>query len=210
MKGTIRDAAQISGHSTHTIVNWWMMCRMVCTGILDIQPKFVGTDHQPVQIDESFFSGRRKYGRGRVLHGDKSRKNDDDDGELEEWGAHRHYGAVNDEDASDWLSVVRIYSSNEIVRFLRVQNRKQETLRFVIEKYVEPGSVVWTDSFSAYNGYSLDAYTHQTVNHSENYVDPNSGVHIQGIKRAWLDAKSWQKRARSNRTYLQSHLNEAA
>ncbi len=25
MKGTIRDAAQISGHSTHTIVNWRMM-----------------------------------------------------------------------------------------------------------------------------------------------------------------------------------------
>ncbi len=80
----------------------------------------------------------------------------------------------------------------------------------MIEKYVESGSVVWTDSFSAYNDYSLDGYTHQTGNQSKNYVNPNSRVHTLGIERAWLDAKSWYKRARGNRTYLQRHLNEAA
>ncbi len=57
---------------------------MVCTGILDLQSKFVGTYQQPVQIDESYFSGRRKYGRGRVLHGEKLRKKGDVDGESEE------------------------------------------------------------------------------------------------------------------------------
>ena len=83
-KATMRDAAQASGHNYHTIVRWWEMCRLVCTGILDSEPKFVGTDSRPVQIDESYFAGRRKYNRGRLRHGDSSRNGDDDD-ELEEW-----------------------------------------------------------------------------------------------------------------------------
>ncbi len=40
-----------------------------------------------------------------------------------------------------------------------------------------------------YNDYSLDGYTRQIVNHSENHVDPNSVVHIQGIERSQLDIK---------------------
>ncbi len=95
-------------------------------------------------------------------------------------------------------------------RFIRVQNRKQETMKFVLQRCVEAGSLVWTDSFSAYINYSLEGYTHQSVNHSENFVDLTTGVHTQGIELVWLEANSWYKRSRGNRTYLQSHLDEAA
>lgn len=33
--------------------------------------KFLGTDTSSVQIDEYYFSSRRKYNRGRMLNGDK-------------------------------------------------------------------------------------------------------------------------------------------
>ena len=106
--------------------------------------------------------------------------------------------------------MVGIYQSKGRVRFVRVQDRTQHTLKVVINKYVEFGSVVWTDSWSAYNEYSLEGYVHGTVNHSECFVDRDTGVNTQKIERAWVDAKSWYKRARGNRMYLQSHLDEAA
>ena len=169
----------------------------------------MGTTSHPLRVDESYFSGRRKYGRGRLANGDKiCRKNGKDD-ELEDWKIMPHDGAVFNNDADDWVLVVGIYESREKVRFIRVQNRTQKTLRF-FENNVEPGSVVWTDCRKGYNSYSLDGYTHQQVSHSEYFADPNAGVNMQGIERAWLDDKSWYKRARGNRTYLKYHLDEAA
>ena len=50
MKGTVRNAAQLTKHSTHTIVNSWGMCRQVCTGIMELQPKFVGSTGGAVQF----------------------------------------------------------------------------------------------------------------------------------------------------------------
>ena len=56
----------------------------------------------------------------------------------------------------------------------------------------------------------MAGYVHQSVNHSENFVDPDPGAHTQGIERAWLHAKGWYKRSRGNGVYLQSHLDEEA
>ena len=56
----------------------------------------------------------------------------------------------------------------------------------------------------------MNGYIHGNVNHSENFVDPNTGVHTQGLERAWLDAKDWYKSARGNMKYLQSHLDEVS
>ena len=47
------------------------------------------------------------------------------------------------------------------------------------------------------------------MNHSENFVDPVTGVHTQEIERTWIDAKGWYKRSRGNGVYLQNHLDEA-
>ena len=166
------------------------MCRYVCTGIIELQPKFIGTKNRPVQIDESFFSGRRKYNRNRIRNGDvaKLKKNDDvdDDDDFEGCSANRHDGALYNEDTSDWLWVVGMKSSNQHVRFVHVKNRTQETLKNVIRKYVSEGSVVWTDSFSAYNSYSLDAYVHETMIHAQHFEDPDTGAHTQGQNmRGW-------------------------
>ena len=57
-------------------------------------------------------------------------------------------------------------------------------MKIDMNKYVEPSSLVWTDSFAYCNKYSLDRYTHQKVNHSENFVEPETGLHTQGIECA--------------------------
>ena len=80
----------------------------------------------------------------------------------------------------------------------------------VIKKFVKPGSIIWTDSFTSYNCLSDNGFIHESVNHRENYVDPVTGAHTQGVERAWLDSKAWYRASRGNRTLLQSHLDESA
>ena len=110
------------------------------------------------------------------------------DVDLEGWNENRpkenHDGPVYNEDVDSWLWVVGLHVSNEKVRFVLVQNRTQETIKCVLDKYIKPGSLVWTDSFGAYNVYSMEGFVHQKVNHSENFTDPVTGLHIQSIERA--------------------------
>ena len=51
-----------------------------------MQPEFVGTVENQIQIDEIYMSGRRKYNRGRVLDGDKPASPEDEDGDISDWG----------------------------------------------------------------------------------------------------------------------------
>ena len=63
---TIRQAANITHHSLKKITHWWGLCREVCSMTMERQPRYFGTTNQPIQVDESFFSKWRKYGRGRL------------------------------------------------------------------------------------------------------------------------------------------------
>ena len=57
------------------------------------------------------------------------------------------------------------------------------------------GSIIISDKWKAYNKLSSLGYTHKTVNHSENFVDPEDpSVHTQNIERLWRDMKEWMKR----------------
>ena len=136
-KFAVRLATAAKGHSIHKIVNWWQMCRQICSVTMDKQPKFRGTSEAPIQIDEPFFSGSRKYNRGRLEKGDKrrkcARKGDNDEDEFEEWGS-MHDSAIYNDDSEAWLWVIGIYQSKEYVRFFRVQNRTQETVKVVLNK----------------------------------------------------------------------------
>ena len=212
---TVRDAAEVCGTTQNSIVRWWSMCRNVCTLVLDNEEKYVGTADQPVQVDESFFSGRRKYGRGRLQSGDTS-KNSSEEHEFDDWvsaagsGVSIHDGPKFNEDVDSWTWVLGISESTHKVRFIRVQERDQFTLKAVLEKYIQSGSFVWTDCWKGYSSHAMDNFHHATVNHKENFVDPETGVNTQRIERAWRDAKAWYKRANGNLRYLQGHLDEAA
>ena len=68
-----------------------------------------------------------------------------------------HNGYIYNNDSEEWLWVIRIYQSTEYVRFTRVQNRTQEMVKLVLNKYVQIESHSWTDSFnSAFSCWNID------------------------------------------------------
>ena len=63
-----------------------------------------------------------------------------------------------------------------------VQSRDAETLREVISRHVAPGSIIHTDMWRGYLGLESLGYEHQTVNHSENFRDPETGVNTNTVE----------------------------
>ena len=211
MKCTIRDAAKLTQTSTSTLVEWWGNCKRVCTGVLEMQPKFVGTEENPIQIVETYMSGRRKQNQRRVLDGEKPASPEDEDDDIPDWGDKEIETETDiNRDNASWKWVLGIYHSATKVRFVRLKNRSSKTLLAVIKKYVAESGVIWTDQWKAYCVLSDNGFKHQTVKHSENYVDHNTGCHTQGVERSWAECKCCWRASRGNKKLLQSHLDEAA
>ena len=66
---------------------------------------------------------------------------------------------------------------------VEVEHKDAATLLPIIQQFVRPGSIVYSDKWSSYR--SLNTVTglvHDTVNHSVHFVDPASGAHTQGVK----------------------------
>ena len=200
-------------HSTATIFEWYNTCRSVCSSVIERELQFFGTRQNSGQIDESYFSGRRKYSRGRLLQGDVRRRYiDDDESELPGWNE-ENSDCVNlpyGRDEKEWQWFLGIYFSRTQVRFIRVKNRTSEVLLSVIKKYLRVGSLIWTNEFKSYKCLSNHGYEHEMVNHSVNYVDPETGAHTQAVERCWVDGKSWYRDSNVNLTLLQSHQHETS
>ena len=75
--------------------------------------------------------------------------------------------------------VVGLYQSKENVRFVIVPDRTAATLTAVIGKYVAEGSVVLTDEWRGYSQLERRGFIHKTVNHSKNFVNPETGYRTQ-------------------------------
>lgn len=66
-----------------------------------------------------------------------------------------------------------------------------------------------TDKWAGYNELNYLGYYHDTVNHSENYVYPDSSSHTQEIEGGWNGIKRIYKHMQGNRKHLQSRTDEA-
>ncbi|MBM6549437.1 transposase [Streptococcus dysgalactiae subsp. equisimilis] len=65
-----------------------------------------------------------------------------------------------------------------------VPNRIAATLLDTIQACIAPGSIIISDMWASYQGIETKmgmSYTHRTVNHTENFVDPTTGAHTQTI-----------------------------
>lgn len=91
-----------------------------------------------------------------------------------------------------------------------VPDRTAATLMPIIRTNILPGTTVLSDQWRAYNGIgTVPGFTHQTVNHSLNFVDPNSGANTQRIERSWKAAKERNKRHNgTHRHMLDSYMCE--
>lgn len=73
---------------------------------------------------------------------------------------------------------------------MTVEKRDQKTLLEAIKKKIAPHTTIISDCWKAYACLNEHGFLHQTVNHSENFVDPSTGAHTQNIERSWRDMKS--------------------
>jgi len=72
-------------------------------------------------------------------------------------------------------------------------NAKAATLLSIIREKVVPDSVVYTDSYDAYNVLDVSEFHHKRINHSKNFVEEDHN-HINGIENFWSQAKRHLRR----------------
>jgi len=63
-----------------------------------------------------------------------------------------------------------------------VPDRTSDTLMVTIRDWIEPGTMVISDSWAAYRNLGAQVYTRHTVNHSIQFVDPSTGAHTNTIE----------------------------
>ena len=68
---------------------------------------------------------------------------------------------------------------------IQVEKRDKQTLHDIIKREVVLGSIIHSDGWPAYNGIAQYGFTHNTVNHIENFVDPLTQAHTQRIESLW-------------------------
>ena len=169
--------------------------RDVCARMF-VEAQLMGGEGCIVQIDESLFAGKRKYNGGRLLAQDVGARPGPRGG--------RRRTSYGDRMVGPWVfGMLLIRNDYREIRMFYVKKRDAATLIPIIRKHVLPGTEIHYDQWAAYRNLSKYGYVHKTVNHSENFVDPNSGAHTQNVECWWHHVKTKLLR-------LNPHLKDAA
>ena len=156
-----------------TIAQWKHFYREVCMEYFIKNSVVIGGEGKVVEIDETVIT-KRKYHRGQLRA-------------EEQW----FFGGVERGNSTNCFLVP-------------VERRNAETLLPLIARFIKQGSTVISDGWAAYGGIDRirmlqtneTAYSHFVVNHSENFVDPETGAHTQTIEGTWAQFKSRHKEER--------------
>ena len=163
----------ISDKNRSSIVKWYKFARTICSEWIN-DPKHspkLGGYGKIVEFDESFFPGKPKYNRGRRLY---------EDG----W-----------EESEKWVFGMTERGSLDAVAIQVPASRSRKVLLPIIQQHCNVGTIFCSDSWKAYNKLEqhldLEDILHYPVNHSTNYVDPDTGAHTQTIEGFWRQCKVW-------------------
>jgi transposase len=74
-----------------------------------------------------------------------------------------------------------------------IESAKSTVLLGIIREKIQPDSVIYTDSLSAYDVLDVSEFYHHRINHSETFVEPGK-LHINGIENFWSQAKRYLRR----------------
>jgi transposase-like protein len=88
-----------------------------------------------------------------------------------------------------WVFGARERENGKNCFFVVVEDRKKETLIPLIQSRIQSGSIIYSDCWSSYACLNSLGYEHYTVNHSENFKDPVTGVHTNSIEGTWQKIK---------------------
>lgn len=89
-----------------------------------------------------------------------------------------------------------------------VPQRDTNTLLAIIKERIRPGSIIMSDCWRAYDCLQHEGYVHQAVNHSMNFVDPDTGAHTQNIERAWREVRAKIPRYGRSEAHFIGYLSE--
>lgn len=73
--------------------------------------------------------------------------------------------------------------------FKCVADRTANTLISIIKDNILPGTTIISDCWKAYSSINDEGFSHLTVNHSLNFVDPDTGAHTNTIESTWRALK---------------------
>jgi ISXO2 transposase-like protein len=159
--------------SRDTIADWFSHLREVCVVALEKKGQSegpMGGAGVVIEIDESLI-GKQKSHVGRVPEG-------------------------------TWIFGMYNRNTKEL-RMVRCPGNKRNKATFIpiIKANIKPGTKIISDQWGVYwdnkNSRShliLLGYQHETVNHSVNFVDPNTGANTQTMECYWRHMKTVMRR----------------
>jgi len=141
----------------------WFMLHRIRLGMQDKDSggKLGGPNAQ-VEIDETYIGGKARF-----MHKAKRRRLSDGIGMQ---GGHGK------------TVVIGALERGGKIKARVIGDRKYPAVHGAVRDFVERGTTIMTDEFSAYPGLAGE-YQHQFVNHLEKYVDGQ--VHTQGLENFW-------------------------
>jgi transposase len=73
-----------------------------------------------------------------------------------------------------------------------IADASSKTLIPIITRKIQPDSIVYTDSWKAYDAIDVTQFHHFRINHSKLFADKQN--HINGIENFWNQAKRWLRK----------------
>jgi hypothetical protein len=168
------------------LVKYYSKCREVCgTWIWANKPKLGGFGNI-VEMDESHFAGAQKYGKGRILGADP-------------W-----------KDWHKWVFAMSLRGSLDCVLKSVDSSCSRAIVIPIINDNCADGTIFCSDGWKAYANLSDHVQLEDTsifsVNHTKNYVDPQTGAHTQSIERLWRECNNYLPRYGLKPKDLDSYL----
>ena len=155
---TARTAASLCGVNRKTAAFYFLRLREIIA--FELEAENAAMFGGEIEVDESYFGGKRKGKRGRGAAG-----------KIPVFGLLKRGG--------------RVYA-------VTIPNARSETLIPIIESKIRPDSIVYTDSFKAYDVLNVSDFHHVRINHSKLFAEDRN--HINGIENFWNQAKRHLRR----------------
>jgi transposase-like protein len=174
------SAKQIERETGVTYKTAWRMFKQIRSVLEETPTAPLGGTAKGVEIDETYFGGRRRGMKGRPGAGDAKK-----------------------------TPIIGMAERKGSVRAFVAQDAKADTILGLVREHIMPRNIVFTDEFTGYNGLKVRGYHHNRIHHAERvYVSGNT--HTNTIEGFWSLIKRGIGGVYHNvgRHYLQTYLNE--
>ena len=156
------QATGIVGVNRKTINDWYATFRRK---ILEHQEAVNGSFHGEIELDESYFGGKKKK-----KHLEDQRR--------------RGRGAEN----TGPVFGIKKRAAGRVYTQIIKNASKQELLPIIKRLVAKNNTTIYTDKWKSYDSLVLDGYKHKRINHSKEYSN-GLGTHVNGIENFWSFAK---------------------